>query len=80
MFVFRNQISDSKISIDHFVTEFVDAISKLNLTIIIQSFDEYFFDAVFDFNVTQNYYFDFFEEYAFDVVDMNDLDNFNILD
>ena len=64
----------------HSATELADAVPKLDLETITQSFGEYPFNAAFDPNATENYYFDPFEGYAFDAVDMNDLDNFNILD
>ena len=57
-----------------------DTAFSIDMDMIKQSLGEYPFDTAFKPNPTENLYFNPFDRYEFDAIDMEDLENFNVND
>lgn len=57
-----------------------NTVPALDMDMINQSFGEFPYDTAFDPNATDNYFFNPFERYEFDVIDTEDIETFNVND
>ena len=66
--------------VTHPMADAGNTVPALNMDTINQSFGEYPYDTAFDPNATGNYFFNPFDRYEFDAIDMEDIDTFNVND